>query len=144
MRYQTFAIIPFLLVSCGSSQPAPSPIEQPGENTVTVPQTSGLSAPIMARTVASAEELTRLRSMIVLRDGEVLAEHRFNGGPPLDRPVNIKSASKSVLSALAGIAIERGVLSGVDQPVLPVLRADAPADPDPRLAQLTLGNLLSM
>ncbi|WP_233998205.1 serine hydrolase [Erythrobacter sp. QSSC1-22B] len=98
----------------------------------------------MARTVASAEELDRLRSIIVLRDGEVLAEHRFNGGPRLDRPVNIKSASKSVLSALAGIAIERGVLSGVDQPVVTVFSADAPSDPDPRLERLTLGNLLSM
>lgn len=144
MRYQTLAIIPFVLVSCGTSQPEPSPIEQPTETTVTVPQTSGLSAPMMARIVASAQELSRLRSIIVLRDGEILAEHRFNNGPPLDRPVNIKSASKSVLSALAGIAIERGVLSGADQPVLQVLRADAPSDPDPRLAQLTLGNLLSM
>ena len=144
MRYLTFAIIPFLLVSCGSSQPTPSQIEQKVETTLTVSQTSGLSAPIMARTVASAEKLTRLRSIIVLRDGEVQAEHRLNDGPPLDRPVNIKSASKSVLSALAGIAIERGVLSGADQPVLGVLRADAPSDPDPRLAQLTLGHLLSM
>ena len=98
----------------------------------------------MARTVESAQQLARLRSLIVMRDGKVVAEHRFNGGPPLDRPVNIKSASKSVLSAMAGIAIQRGVLKGVDQPVLSVLRADAPANPDPRLSRLTLGNLLSM
>jgi CubicO group peptidase (beta-lactamase class C family) len=144
MRYQSLAFVPFILASCGSSQPAPPPIEQTVENTATVRQTSGLNAQIMARTVASARELSRLRSMIVLRDGEVLAEHRFNGGPSLDQPVNIKSASKSVLSALAGIAIERGVLSGTDQQVLSVLRTDAPSNPDPRLAQLTLGHLLSM
>jgi CubicO group peptidase (beta-lactamase class C family) len=98
----------------------------------------------MARTIEAASRLPRLRSLIVLRDGETLAEHRFNGGPPLDRPVNIKSASKSVISALVGIAIERGVLKGVDQPVLPMLRSDAPANPDPRLGRLTVGNLLSM
>lgn len=98
----------------------------------------------MARTLARAERLPRLRSMIVLRDGAVLAEHRFNDGPSLDRAVNIKSASKSVLSAMVGIAIARGVLEGPDQPVLSVLRADAPADPDPRLEMLTIGNLLSM
>ncbi|PXA99567.1 6-aminohexanoate hydrolase [Nostoc sp. 3335mG] len=79
-----------------------------------------------------------------MRDGQPLTERVFNGGPPLDRPVNIKSASKSVMSALIGIAIARGVLNGVDQPVLPILRADAPADPDPRLARVTIGNLLSM
>jgi len=98
----------------------------------------------MLRTVAAAERLPRLRALLVLRDGQPLAEHRFHGGPPLDRPVNIKSASKSVISALVGIAIERGVLGGVDQPVVSVLRQDAPARPDPRLARVTVGNLLSM
>lgn len=82
--------------------------------------------------------------MIVMRDGKALAEHRFNDGPALDRPVNIKSASKSVISALVGIAIQRGELEGVDQPVLSVLRSDAPGNPDPRLQRLTVGNLLSM
>lgn len=104
----------------------------------------GLDAATLARTVEAAGRLPRIRSMIVLCDGQLLAEHQFNGGPPLDRPVNIKSASKSVLSALVGIAIARGVLKGADQPILPALRADAPANPDPRLARLTVGNLLSM
>ena len=99
---------------------------------------------MMARTVEAASRLPRLRALIVLRDGDTLAGHRFNGGQPLDRPVNVKSASKSVISALVGIAIERGVLSSVDQPVVSVLRDDAPANPDQRLARLTVGNLLSM
>ncbi|KQN81211.1 serine hydrolase domain-containing protein [Sphingomonas sp. Leaf62] len=98
----------------------------------------------MQATIAEAERLPRLRSLLVLRDGQPIIERVFNDGPPLDRPVNIKSASKSVMSALIGIAIARGVFAGVDQPVLPILRADAPADPDPRLARVTVGNLLSM
>jgi len=98
----------------------------------------------VARTVAAAERLPRLRSLLVLRDGEALVERRFHGGPPLDRPVNVKSASKSVISALVGIAIGRGVLTGPDQRVAPLLRADLPPDPDPRLARLTVGHLLSM
>lgn len=106
--------------------------------------TTGLNAAAMARTIAAAEELPRLRGLLVLRDGKALAEHRFNGGPPLDRPVNIKSASKTVLSALVGIAIERGVLRGVDQPILSVLADDAPRDGDPRLAEITVDHLLSM
>lgn len=98
----------------------------------------------MAQAVAEAQALPRLRSLLVLRHGEAVAEHRFNGGPPLDQPVNIKSASKSVLSALVGVAIGQGVLQGADQPVLSVLRADAPANPDPRLEGLTIEHLLSM
>jgi CubicO group peptidase (beta-lactamase class C family) len=80
----------------------------------------------------------------VLRDGQTLVEHRLNGGPPLDQPVNIKSASKSIISALVGIAISRGVLKGVDQPITEVLGRDTPSNPDTRLARVTVGNLLSM
>jgi len=35
---------------------------------------------MMASMVAAAEELPRLRGMLVMRDGQTLAEHRFNGG----------------------------------------------------------------
>lgn len=106
--------------------------------------TRGLDRPLLDATVERAAKLPRLRSLIVLRHGETLAEHRFNGGPPLDRPVNIKSASKTVLSALTGIAIARGVLAGTEQPILPLLRREAPSAPDPRLAEVTVGHLLSM
>jgi CubicO group peptidase (beta-lactamase class C family) len=115
----------------------------PGRDTPGL-NTQGLDAAGMAATVEAAEALPRLRQMLVLRHGETLAEHRFNGGPPLDRPVNIKSASKTVMSALVGIAIERGVLEGADQAVVSVLADDAPETPDPRLARVTVGNLLSM
>ena len=50
-----------------------------------------------------------------------MAERAFRG-PGLDRPVNIKSASKSILSALVGIALERRRLH----------RARPAGRPDPR------------
>ena len=131
-----------LLLGCGCDT---SPAQQsPGTGKAGVAPTQGLDAATMERTVVAAQRLPRIRALLVLRDGRTVAEHRFNGGPPLDRPVNIKSASKSVLSALVGIAIDRGVLAGTEQPVLSVLRADAPPRADPRLAELTVGDLLTM
>ena len=129
--------LPLLLIACGSIPQAAAPATR-------APATAGLDPAFLAQAIATARQLPRIRSLLVLRNGETLAEHRFNGGPPLDTPVNIKSASKSVMSALVGIAIQRGVLRGTDQPVLSVLSADAPANPDPRLGQVTVGNLLSM
>ncbi len=123
----------------GQAQTGPAPADRRVETL-----TQGLDAATMARTVSSAERLPRIRSLLVLRDGVTVSEHRFHGGPPLDQPVNVKSASKSVISALVGIAIERGVLKGVGQPVLSVLGSEAPTRPDPRLASVTVGNLLSM
>jgi CubicO group peptidase (beta-lactamase class C family) len=141
MNIGHLAALTLFIAGCGaeptSTASAPSSLQA-------APPTRGLDAATMTRAVEAASRMPRLRSLVVMRDGKSLAEHRFNGGPPLDRPVNIKSASKSVMSALVGIAIERGVLRGVDQPVLSVLRADAPANPDARLRRLTVGNLLSM
>jgi CubicO group peptidase (beta-lactamase class C family) len=90
-----------------------------------------------------AARLERLRSLIIARDGVPLVEKAFRG-PPLDRPVNIKSVSKSVIVALVGIAIERGVLKGVDQPIGSVLGRRLPEEADPRVKDITIGQLLSM
>ncbi|HRO13629.1 MAG TPA: serine hydrolase domain-containing protein [Paracoccus sp. (in: a-proteobacteria)] len=93
--------------------------------------------------LADAPGLDRLRAVAVWHDGREVAARGFGGFDP-DRPTNIKSASKSVISALAGIAVDRGLLRGVDQPIAPLLAADLPPDPDPRLGRITLGHLLSM
>ncbi|KAB0678011.1 serine hydrolase domain-containing protein [Aureimonas leprariae] len=96
-----------------------------------------------AAVVERARDLQPLRTLIVGRDGAVVVEEGFRGGSP-GRPTNVKSASKSVVSALVGIAIDKGVLEGVDQPVAPLLAGKLPPNPDPRLAKITVGNLLSM
>ncbi len=90
-----------------------------------------------------ASGLTALKAVIVSRNGQVIAERGY-GGHTASESVNIKSASKSIVSALVGIAIDKGVLTGVDQKIAPLLRSDLPANPDPRLNDITVGNLLSM
>lgn len=131
-----------MMLGCGSAQDA-------AQNTSSLDlqvasTTSGLDQATMDQALLRAEELPDLRSLIVMRGGVELVAKRFNGGPNLDSTVNIKSASKSVISAIVGIAIDRCVLEGVDQPVLTELASYAPRDPDPRLRELTVGNLLSM
>ncbi|MCX7304348.1 MAG: serine hydrolase [Hyphomicrobiales bacterium] len=91
----------------------------------------------------SANQLGPLRCVVVSEDGREIAARGFHGGSP-DQATNIKSASKSVISALVGIAIDKGVLAGVGQKIAPLLARDMPDDADPRLAEVTIGNLLSM
>lgn len=118
----------------GCREGGPSPRPEP---------TTGLDPGLLARAETTAAALPRLHSLIVARDGQVLFERAWRG-PGLDRPANVKSASKSVLAALAGIAIGRGVVRGVDQPIADFLADRFPADPDPRLNAITVGHLLSM
>ncbi|TIQ52763.1 MAG: serine hydrolase, partial [Mesorhizobium sp.] len=90
-----------------------------------------------------AEHLTPLRTVAIAHEGALVAERGYRGHSPA-RAANIKSASKSIISALVGIAIDKGVLQGTDQKIAPLLQADLPADVDPRLQQVTIGHLLSM
>jgi CubicO group peptidase (beta-lactamase class C family) len=99
---------------------------------------------LLSQALQRAAELPRLRGMLVWQDGEIVLE-RYVGSAGADRPTNIKSASKSVLSALVGIAIAEGHIRGIDQPISDFFPAYfARADVDPRKRQITVGNLLSM
>ena len=90
-----------------------------------------------------AAELHQLRTVVVAHRGTVVAERGYRG-QSIAAPTNIKSASKSIISALVGIAIDKGILTGVDQKIAPLLEKDLPPSPNPRLADITIGNLLSM
>ncbi len=99
--------------------------------------------PRIATLLEEARRLDTLESVIVTRNGNPLAERAY-GNSSLTGSTNIKSASKCVVSALVGIAIDKGLLEGVDQRIETVLRSEFPANPDPRLSQITIGHLLSM
>lgn len=99
--------------------------------------------PSLSTVLDRAEAFDSIRTAIVARHGEVLAERSYRGHS-VTAPTNIKSASKSVISALVGIAIDRGLLEGPEQRIAPLLRDELPADPDPRLEEITVGHLLSM
>ena len=107
-----------------------------------------LAAPHLARASVNplldqARGLDPLRAVAVWQNGQEIAARGYGRFSP-DSPTNIKSASKSVVSALAGIAIGRGLLEGPNQTIAPILRSDLPQNPDPRIHRITLGNLLSM
>ncbi|WP_349371388.1 serine hydrolase [Salinarimonas sp.] len=97
----------------------------------------------MGALLDEAASLDALETVLVSRDRALLAERGYGGASP-DRPTNIKSASKAIVTALVGIAIEKGFIAGVDQPIAPLLRDKLPADPDPRLYRITIGDLLTM
>jgi CubicO group peptidase (beta-lactamase class C family) len=105
--------------------------------------TRGLDSALVAEAYRVAGGLPRLHSLVVARHGEVAREQYFRG-PGRNGRANIKSASKSIISALVGIAIAEGRLAGLDQPIAPFFPTHVGANADPRLARVTIGNLLSM
>ena len=97
----------------------------------------------LSQALDKAGELPSLKTVIVAREGEILAERGYRGHSTT-AAANIKSASKITISALVGIAIDKGVLEGPDQKIAPLLKKDLPVNPDPRIEDITIGNLLSM
>ncbi|TVP53686.1 MAG: class C beta-lactamase-related serine hydrolase [Gemmatimonadales bacterium] len=112
-------------------------------NTAEAPPTIGLDSLLLEEAFERAASLPRLYSLLVARHGEMIREEYFNGTPP-GRVANIKSASKSVISTLVGIAIDQGHLEGVDQPIAPFFPEWSSQNGDPRIHEITIEHLLAM
>ena len=82
-----------------------------------------------------------VRSILVYRNGALLLEEYFYGYNR-ERPHQMRSLTKSVISLLAGAAVDRGLLRA-DAPILARLGYPVYGNPDPRKAQVTLTHLLS-
>lgn len=105
----------------------------------------------MAQTRASADnaaladifDIGHINSIMVLQGDDLILEE-YRQGMQAERTTNIKSASKSLLALLVGVAIEEGYLEGVDQPIGPFFADYFARHPDPEKESITIGNLLTM
>lgn len=93
--------------------------------------------------VDRAGRFDQLHAVVIGRDGKIAVAKAFRGPSP-SRAVNVKSVSKTIVASLAGAAVDRKVLSGVDLRVVEVAPGLVPADADPRVRAITIGQLLTM
>lgn len=94
--------------------------------TFATPAQAGLNERLL-RTAGDAFAKERYSwSMLVVRHDAIVYERYFHGASKSSSN-NIHSASKSIISALMGIAIDKGLIRGVDQPVYEFLPS-APHD----------------
>ena len=80
---------------------------------------------------------------MIEKDGTVLHEE-YQNGMSRKTTTNIKSASKSVLSLLVGIAIDKGYIESVDQTIGEFFPDYFAQNPNPKKESLTIKNLLTM
>ncbi|GJM12634.1 MAG: 6-aminohexanoate-dimer hydrolase [Pseudohongiella sp.] len=91
----------------------------------------------------AASRLPRLHSLLISRGDDLVFEQYYNGRDP-SRPANMKSASKSVISALIGIAIDKGLIESVDVKVADYFPDVIAASEQPEKLEITVENLLTM
>lgn len=95
-----------------------------------------------AGAVKAAGELPRLHSLLASWRGDIVLERYFNGARAT-RTANVKSVSKSVISALVGVAINRGMVPGPETPIgnyFPEIAKER----DARKQRITVEDLLTM
>ena len=106
----------------------------------------GLSqAKLDAMTAAiRAEQFKKIGSVLIARQGKLVYEEYFDGDADTLR--DTRSATKSITSALVGLAIQEKKLSGVGEPVLSLLpqRAGRVQNRDPRKSRITVEDFLTM
>lgn len=87
---------------------------------------------------------TAVDSVSIIRHGYLVADIYFNPLFPKDTPHIIHSCTKSIMSALIGIAIDQGYIENVHVPVVDFFKDKQHVITDEKMAQVTLKDLLSM
>jgi CubicO group peptidase (beta-lactamase class C family) len=90
-----------------------------------------------------ARALAQCHALAIRLGGtEVLAE-AFRG-PPIGRPVPVKSVSKSLVAALTGAALDRGEIPSLDATLGELAPRLIPRGADPRVGAITVEQLVTM
>jgi CubicO group peptidase (beta-lactamase class C family) len=108
------------------------------------PQEQRINPTMLEAAFAKARQSTFLKSLLVVRNAKLIREEYFNGARP-EIAFNVKSVSKSFLSALYGIAEKDGTLPDMNAPISRYLPASYfPADMSSPKYQITLNHLVTM
>ena len=88
-------------------------------------------------------ELPRLHSLLISHRGTRVFERYYNNRQATDL-ANVKSVSKSIISALVGIAIQQRLIRSVHDPIGPYFHEVLGAKADAAKREITIEDLLTM
>lgn len=126
-------------------QPPPPQRRRDGGSNRSIELAHMTESPLNAMTLAiQAGVFQQITSVVIARHGEFVYEAYFDDSGA-DGMRNTRSVTKTITGMLIGIAIDKGLLAGVDTPVLPLFSDKQPiAHPDPRKDAITIADFLTM
>jgi Beta-lactamase class C and other penicillin binding proteins len=86
---------------------------------------------------------TNIAGIVVAKEGERILENYYNGYS-FGNSVHVFSVTKSVFSALIGIAIDKGFIKSIDQKVLEFFPGFAVMEGEGTIRNISIRNLLTM
>ncbi len=147
MKYLT-KIFSFILLSAflflsscseGPTGPDASSFNWP----TSTPEEQGMNSQLLAEALAQGDNRGFVDCILVIRNGYIVAEEYYNGFEK-EIPHNVKSVSKSFLSAMTGIALRDGHLDNLQLKMLDFFPEYVYPSIDPRKHDITIRNLLMM
>ena len=140
-------MVVILAIAFGCSSHTPSPdtetrVSFPESWPISSPEEQGIDSALLAEMLKSIDKAEyRIDAIVIIRNGHKVLDasiYPFKAG---ERHV-IYSCTKSVVSALIGIAIEGGYIEGLDQPILEVFSDHNFANLDADKVSMTLEDVL--
>ena len=108
------------------------------------PEQQGMdSAKLMIADEFIQNRLPDAFSLLVIKNGYLVFEKYYSWGSP-EKYAVVHSVTKSVTSALIGIAMDRGYINSVDQKLIEFFPEYITDDLDPRKKEISLKQLLTM
>lgn len=110
---------------------------------ISTPEAQGLAPAPVQTLYEDAVVLDNLYSVLVVKNGHLVVEEYFNGmAAHDDNPV--ASVTKSLMSALLGLAMQEGFLTGPEQKMVDFFPEINWAQNDPRKSDITIRQMLEM
>jgi CubicO group peptidase (beta-lactamase class C family) len=111
---------------------------------ISTPEEQGIQSQMLAEMMEHIKKNSyNIDSILIVRNGYLVFDAYFY---PFSKGQKhfIHSCTKSIMSALIGIAIDKGYIQGVDQPIVNLFPDKAFANMDDLKKSITLKNLLMM
>ena len=141
-------LAPFLVVLATACSDAPTTVTFDQAVDLTLPWqvaeagAVGMDAGALRSAESRARSIDRMRSLLVVRRGRLVLEKYYDGADG-ETLADARSVTKSVVSTLAGLAVERGYLPNLDATLGELLPPDV-ADLDDVERGITVRHLLTM
>lgn len=139
-----FLVMTIVTAAAVSAAAGPKELAAPAGWPVASPESQGMDSGVLAEMLRYVHDRgLPLHSALIVRNGRVVMDATVYPYEPI-RPHDIASATKTVVSALIGIAIDKGYIDSVEQTVLELLPAPAGLSVDARTKRITVEHLLTM
>ena len=118
--------------------------QDPGRSRFPLAASHNIDGQQLSRAFDNAEALDDFRGLAVSRHAVIVAEaYAGPAGAGPDSNLDVRSVTKSFMSTLIGIAIDKGLIESLDQELGEFLGSEL-SDANPALARVSLRHLLTM